>query len=133
MASFRLPSQVKIQYGDRILQFRPEDVTVTSLSKIFHLIPDTIILISEDGTVCVPQDQTGRFDVEDFLDYKVEGDLSTIGTCGMPISQLSDQPSTSKNAPSTRWKPKSFPIRAKLSAVSSYSRVLIFYEPHAWQ
>ena len=119
MASFRLPNQVKLQYGDRILQFRPEDVTVNSLSRIFHLIPDTIILISDDGTVCVPQGQTGKFDVDDFLDYKVEGDLSTIGTCGTRISQLSDQPSTSKITPSTRWKPKSFPAtRAKISAVS---------------
>ena len=57
-----------------MLQFRLEVVTVNSLLRIFHLIPDSIILESEEGIVCVP-DSHGKFDVEDFFDYKVEGDL----------------------------------------------------------
>ena len=42
----------------------------------------TIVLISEEGTVCVPDTQhyyIGKFAVDDFLEYKVEGDLSTPG------------------------------------------------------
>ena len=72
---FSVATQIKVQFGDRKLQFRPEDITVSSISRIFHLIPETIVLISEEGTVCVP-DSAGKFD---FLEYKVEGDLSTIG------------------------------------------------------
>lgn len=33
-----------------------------SLSRIFHLIPETIILMSEEGTVCIPDDH-GKFDL----------------------------------------------------------------------
>ena len=66
---FSVASQVKVQYCDRKLQFRPEDITVSSISRVFHLIPETIILISEE--LCVP-DSTGKFEVDEFLEYKVE-------------------------------------------------------------
>ncbi len=62
---FSFCTQVKIQHEDRALQFRPEDVTVYNLSRIFHLIPDTTILISDEGVVCVP-DSRGKFDFDCF-------------------------------------------------------------------
>lgn len=114
-SSFSITPQVKVVYGDRRLQFRPEDITVSSLSRIFHLIPDTIILISEEGTVCVPDD-SGKFETDDLLEYKVEGDVSTLGSSG--VTSLFDQPSTSGASTSSRWKPKAFPLRMK-SPVSS--------------
>ena len=114
---FSVASQSKVQYGDRKLQFRPEDITVSSISRIFHLIPETIVLISEEGTVCVP-DGTGTFEVDDFLEYKVEGDLSTIGSSGMTSLQLSEQPSTSEASNTSRWKPKTFPLKLKVPPVS---------------
>ena len=115
-----LASQIKVQYGDRKLQFRPEDITVSSMSRIFHLIPETIVLISEE--LCVP-DSAGKFEV-DFLEYKVEGDLSTIGSSGMTSLQLSEQPSTSGASNTSRWKPKAFPLKLKVSPVSE-----LFYIP----
>lgn len=97
MASFsRFSIQVKIRFGDRSLQFRPEDVTVQSLSRIFHLIPDTIILISEDGTVSVPN-SSGKLEVDDFLEYKV-GDSSTLGTCETISYGSGDQSSSATNS-----------------------------------
>ena len=111
----RLSHQVKIRHEDRELQFRPEDITVKSLSRIFHLIPETIILISEEGIVSIPDDH-GKFEVDDLLDYKVEGDLSTVGTSGTSAfgtNQTIEQPSTS-----SRWKPKVFPLKQRATAVS---------------
>lgn len=111
MASFsRFFNQVMVRFGERSLQFRPEDISVQNLARIFHLIPDTIILISEDGTVNVPN-SNGKFEVEDFLEYKVEGDLSTVGTSG---THGSGDQSSAVN----RWKPKSFPMKPKTPSVS---------------
>ena len=87
----RLSHQIKVRYEQRELQFRPDDITVKSLSRIFHLIPETIILISEEGTVCIPDDH-GKFEVDDLLNYKVEGDLSTWGRVGRLQHLLSVRP-----------------------------------------
>ena len=114
---FSVVSQIKVQYGHRKLQFHPEDITVSSISRIFHLIPETIVLISEEGTVCVP-DSAGKFEVNEFLEYKVEGDVSTIGTSGMTSLQISEQPSTSGASNTSRWKPKAFPLKLKVPPVS---------------
>jgi len=109
-------NQVKIQHLDKPpLSFKFENVTVKSLARIFHLVPDTIILISSDGTVCVPSDD-GNFEVELYMDYRVEGDQSTLGTSGSR-SQAFSLPSTSGS-----WKPKSYPtsVRTKLQPVSYF-------------
>lgn len=63
--------QVRLQFGDRKLQVRATDLTIQTLAKIFHLLPETIILVSEQGTAAVPDDN-GRFEVDDFLLWKVE-------------------------------------------------------------
>ena len=125
MASFsRFFNQVKVRFGERSLQFRQEDISVQNLARIFHLIPDTIILISEDGTVNVPN-SNGKFEVDDFLEYKVEGDLSTVGTCGTQTQGSGDQSSAVN-----RWKPKSFPMKLKTPPVSSVCNVFLSHKIH---
>lgn len=119
--------QVRLQFGDRKLQVRASDLTVQTLAKIFHLLPETIIFVSEQGTAAVPDDN-GRFEVDDFLLWKVEGDTSSVGLSGArfvattPSNPGSANAATTSGSWSSKWKPKTFAPRAQ-RAVSIACRV----------
>ena len=115
-------SQIKLQYCGRKLQVRPDDLNTRDLAKIFHLIPETIILISQDDSAIVP-DESGKFcNVDDFVEWTVEGEQSTLGQSGSRTlsGQSSEQPTSSW------WKPSSFPT-PKQSHSRSVSDSAIFY------
>ena len=57
---------------------RPDQLTITVLSKAFRLIPETIFLLSDRGTIAVAED--GIFqDVDDLYTWSVEGEKATVG------------------------------------------------------
>lgn len=53
--------QVWVQFGYQKLQVRVDDLTIKTIAKIFRLMPDTVILMFEEGTVAIPDDN-GKFD-----------------------------------------------------------------------
>ena len=55
-----------LEFEGRSLQLRPEQLTVSNVAKTFRLIEDTIILVSEQGTIAIPED--GAFVDVDSLD-----------------------------------------------------------------
>ena len=105
-----------MQFVERKLQIRVSDLTVKIIAKIFHLLPDTVLLMSEEGTVAV-HDDSGRFQVDDFLQWRVEGDVSSVGTSGSRFltNQQQSNPGVANSTSTsvgTKWKPKSFAPRA---------------------
>lgn len=85
---------------------RPEQLTTTNIAKAFRLIEETIILVSDRGTVAIPEG--GVFTDVDYLDqWIVQGDKVTGPRFSMGAS--------------TKWTPQSFkpPVRSSISAVSS--------------
>ena len=88
-----------LEYEGRTLQMRPGQLSVANIAKTFRLIPDTIILVSERGTVAIPDGEDGIFsDIDSFDVWKVEGDKAT----GPRVS-------TAQLQGSGKWKPQSFP------------------------
>ena len=72
---FELGLYVNLAYQDRQLQMRVDQVSINTLARTFHLIPDTIILVSEMGTVAIP-DESGTFPgLDTMINWTVEGDV----------------------------------------------------------
>lgn len=42
---------IKVTFEGRSLKIRPDQLTIDVLSKVFHLIPETILLVSDVGTI----------------------------------------------------------------------------------
>ena len=82
---------------------RLDQLTVNVLSKAFRIIPETLFLVSEQGTIAMPEE--GKFqDVDECMNWIVEGDKTTTGSGtarGASTSASSSKPS--------KWKPHSFP------------------------
>lgn len=76
-----------------------------NVAKIFNLVPDTILLVSTDGTVALPNEYGHFSDIDESDEWNVEGSESTKRTSGsfnLVGRKPSPGPSTSK------WKPSSF-------------------------
>ena len=55
---------IDLKYKERSYQLRVDQLTTRNIAKLFNLVPDTIVLISVDGVVSLPDDN-GSFDVDD--------------------------------------------------------------------
>ena len=44
------------------------------IGKLFNVYPDCVLLLSVDGTVEGP-DEKGRFSLEDYLEYELQGEV----------------------------------------------------------
>ena len=76
-----------------------------NVAKIFNLVPDTILLVSTDGTVALSNEDGHFSDINECEEWNVEGSESTKRTSGSFTfvgRKPSPGPSTSK------WKPSSF-------------------------
>ena len=62
-------------YGERKLKLRSGQLTTATIGKVFHLFPDSIVLISTDGALETPDD-TGTFYLDD-TEYIVDGDTTS--------------------------------------------------------
>ncbi len=99
---------VDVTFEGQTLQMRTDQLTTHSLSIAFRLIPDTIVLISQCGTVAIPCD--GVFhDVDTSMSWNVEGDKATAGARVGPIAPKPEQ----------RWKPKNYPPSRPSTSTSS--------------
>ena len=111
MATWGLPEhRVELRYEEKRYRFPISKLTVESVAKAFNLIPETILLVSTDGDIFLPED--GKFtDLDSLCDeYQVEGHPSSRGKSGgFPLSATSCMPGPSSN----KWKPKCFPPPAK--------------------
>ena len=89
-----------------------EQLTVTNIAKILNLVPDTILLVSVDGTVAFPN-ENGRFsDIDDVGsdEWAVEGSETSKRQSG----SLTTTPGHSGGAGTgnlgsqKKWKPSNF-------------------------
>ena len=64
--------------------------------------------ILEEGIVSVPGDN-GKFNVDESMQWKVEGDKSSIGQPGSRSLSISSEDVGQSKLGSSKWKPKSFP------------------------
>ena len=102
---------VTLEFEGRSLQLRPEQLTVTNVAKTFRLIEETIILVSERGTVAIPED--GVFVDVDSLDrWTVQGDKKTG-------PRVTGQPTTQS---SSKWRPQIFPPPVRATSNPGPSR-----------
>ena len=98
---------VDLSFEGRTLQLRSDQVTVNNVARTFRLIPETIILVSDSGTVAIP-DENGCFpDLDPLLRWTVEGDKSRS-----QAALFSGQSSAKSNPRGSkeRWKPHLFPL-----------------------
>lgn len=92
-----------------MLQLRSDQITVNNIARTFRLIPQTIILVSESGTVAIPDGEDGAFpDLDSFLTWKVEGDKSTFRNQSGPLAFQAGPPSGNNPPSKERWKPQPF-------------------------
>lgn len=125
MSLYSLEPLINVSHDGRTLQMRPDQLTVNVLAKAFRLIPETVFLVSDRGTIAVAQD--GAFqDVDDLYTWAVEGDKATTSTSRSTIGYHGDGSSSHSQGnraalvgESSRWKPTSFqPRQASRSTVS---------------
>ena len=117
--------QVEVTCDGRKLQVRRDQLTVPNLSKIFHVVPDTLYLVSDDGNVALP-DEHGRFSsIEFFCVWQVEGVKSSKGASpgfGKVLgasSSTSGLNSAGLSGVRSKWKPKIFPRSAAATSTST--------------
>ena len=103
---------VRIRSGDKVYQLRVDQLSVHNVSRIFNFIPDTVLLVSSEGTVAFP-DEHGQFcDVDDWLDeeWEVQGtEASKRAVSGLATSALAA--GTSGFHVASKWRPSVFPAR----------------------
>ena len=123
-SSFSVPQFgcVKLKYLDKSYQLRQEQLTVKNVAKIFNLVPDTILLVSTDGTVALPNDYGHFSDVDECDEWNVEGSESTKRTSG-PFPFVTRSTSSPSLPSTSKWKPSSFSGRSGLSISSSAAPV----------
>ena len=94
-----------------------------NLAKVFHIVPEILFLVAEDGTVALPDGNAQFSDIESFRVWQVEGTKSSKGAgpgFGRPLQGVSSSnPGTSSGVSGVRgkWKPRVFP--RSTSAVST--------------
>lgn len=118
---------VDLSFEGRTLQLRSDQVTVNNIARTFRLIPETIILVSDTGTVAIP-DENGSFsDLDSFslLGWTVEGDKSSRSQAAMFSGHSSVGVKSNPSAPKERWKPHLFP-RTGYSAASKEVHVHVY-------
>ena len=114
---FRLPrfNCVNVTYKEKNYQLRIEQLTTKNISKIFNLIPDTVVLVSADGAVSLPDDHGKFADVDEVTDHEwaVQGAESSkrVGAGAQSAG------TSSGNA--SKWKPSGFLGRSTNGASSS--------------
>ena len=90
-----------------------DQLSVHNVSRIFNFIPDTVLLISSEGTVAFP-DEHGQFcDVDDWLDeeWEVQGtEASKRTVSGLATNVLAA--GTGGFHVASKWRPSVFPPRA---------------------
>ena len=87
---------------------RLEQLTVSNVAKTFRLVEDTIILVSERGTVAIPED--GVFvDIDSLDNWMVQGDKTT-------------GPRVTGQSGAKQWRPKAFPPPRRASSTPGSSR-----------
>ena len=115
-SSFELFDLVDLSYDGRNLQMRQSQLTVANIARTFRLIPETIFLVSDRGTVALPTD--GVFeDVDQCYTWTVEGDKSTAMAM-LQSRPLPSHSSSGKQSSGDRWKPQAFPRPPRSSSVS---------------
>lgn len=67
---------IKVTFEGRSLKIRPDQLTIDVLSKVFHLIPETILLVSDVGTIATA-DKVFFADVDSLYTWTVEGAKAT--------------------------------------------------------
>ena len=115
-AALHLPrfNCVNVVYKDKTYQLRTEQLTTKNVSKVFNLIPDSVILVSANGTVSLPDDHGKFSDVDDGIDHewtvqRVESSKRVAGSV-----------SPTRAGGSGKWKPSAIPSRLQ-SASSTNS------------
>ena len=118
---------VHVSCEGRSLKMRPSQLTVNNIGKAFRLAPDSLLLVSETGTVALP-DVDGLFgEVDSSVKWKVEGEGIAFSVGSVPGSPapsatplslgLSSSASAcfglgNKTPGISQWKPRSFPLIA---------------------
>ena len=111
-------SYIDLSFEGRTLQLRSDQLTVSNIARTFRLIPETIILVSESGTVAIPDGENGVFpDLNSSLTWVVEGDKSTFRP-NQPGPFQAGSASGSNPPSKERWKPHAF-SRAQVGGASS--------------
>ena len=71
-----LEGLISVKYEGRSLQMRRDQLTVEVVSKVFRLIPQTVLLVSDVGTIATADE--GVFNnVDAVYTWTVEGDKAT--------------------------------------------------------
>jgi hypothetical protein len=125
-STFSLPrfGCVKVKHLKKSYQLRLEQLTVKNVAKIFNLVPDTILLVSSDGTVALPNEYGHFSDMDECDEWSVEGSESTKRTSGPFAFVGRSTPSASgfvsaSLTGSSKWKPSLFSGRSSVAATSS--------------
>jgi hypothetical protein len=124
---------VDISYDGRTLQLRGDQLTLNTIANAFRLVVETVLLVSERGTVAVPQD--GLFnDVDEMYAWTVEGDKITTNSASIrhvgSKQSLSTAIQSVKNEKKTteKWRPIAFPAnRTKVTSVSLNASAIPFH------
>ena len=119
MAEFE--GMISVAYEGRSLQMRRDQLTIEVLSKVFRLVPETVLLVSNVGTIATAEDGVFK-NVDALYAWTVEGDrvtsVSSISSCGLsetrrPSLRLKHKPgSSSTQSSSERWKPQPYGVPA---------------------
>ncbi len=64
----------KVEGDGKTLKLKPGQLKISVLAKLFHLFPESIILISEDGCVETPDDNGDFLEVNDFHTWSATGE-----------------------------------------------------------
>ena len=101
---------ITLSFEGCTLQLRSDQITVSSIARTFRLIPETIILVSDSGTVAIPDSDSGSFpDLDSTIGWTVEGEKSTLRNQPLSLSTHGRVPPSKE-----RWKPQIFHVMAHL-------------------
>ena len=63
-----------ISYKGKTVKLKETQLDAKFIGKLFNVYPDSVLLLSDDGTVEGP-DENGRFRLEDYLEYELQGEV----------------------------------------------------------
>ena len=94
---------------------RPDQLIISVISKAFKLVPETVFLVSDRGTIAMAEDGVFQ-DVDDLYTWSVEEEKATVGTT-KPVVGGPSRASSGESSQS-RWKPSTFQVSRPGRSVS---------------
>ncbi len=129
-----------VSFQGKQVKLKDSQLCTRIIGKVFGVYPDSVILVGDDGTVEVPDEQGNFTDLSSFTDYEVQGESAQSAQSSgssqhafVPISKRGKETVHRMVKAGKRWNPLSLTTRGKTSTSKPPGVTMADKRKVAWQ